>query len=260
MTSSARSPLNARSALLSTRLGTDPPRLPVSRLVRAASLFGIAEGTARTALSRMVGRGEVHQDDDGWYALTGALLVRQQRQVASRRADRIEWNGRWRQAVVRPEARGAGERAALRGAMELLRFAEQREGVWIRPDNLPADRIPEAWDVPHEQCNWSSTYPDDDGAELAAALWPLDAWSARADELRREMAGMKLAIDRGELDQLAPAFVISAAVLRHFQADPLLPPELLPRRWTGSRLRSDYDDFDRGVRHRLGEWLAAGAA
>ena len=42
-------PLTTRSVLASTLLGTRPPRLPVGRLVRAGALFGIAEGTVRTA-------------------------------------------------------------------------------------------------------------------------------------------------------------------------------------------------------------------
>jgi DNA-binding transcriptional regulator PaaX len=45
--------LPARSVLLSILLGSHPPRLPVRSLVHTAGLFGIAEGTARVALSRL---------------------------------------------------------------------------------------------------------------------------------------------------------------------------------------------------------------
>lgn len=249
-------PFNARSALLSTLLGTEPPRLPVSRLVRAVELFGIAEGTARTALSRMVSRGEVRRDGDGWYELTGAMLVRHRRQTASREGERVEWNGRWRQAVVRAEPRGAADRAALRQAMRLLRFAELREGVWMRPDNLPADRLPEVWYAPRTQCDWASVYPDDDSAEVAARLWDLDAWVAESNALRRQMSEVRASVEAREPGRLAEGFMISATVLRQFQADPLLPPELLPRDWPGSRLRSDYDQFDALVRAFLRDHLA----
>ena len=47
-------PLDARSVVLSTLLGTDPPRMPVARLVRAGEIFGLRPGTVRTALTRMV--------------------------------------------------------------------------------------------------------------------------------------------------------------------------------------------------------------
>src|SRR5829696_3691172 len=91
--------LTARSVLASTLLGTRPPRLPVGRLVRAGALFGIAEGTVRTALSRMAAAGEVDADD-GWYRLSGALLERQRRQDESRAAATVAWDGRWSLAVV----------------------------------------------------------------------------------------------------------------------------------------------------------------
>lgn len=48
---------------------------------------------------------------------------------------------------------------------------------------------------------------------------------------------------------------MSAAVLRHLLADPLLPAELLPADWPGTRLRARYDDFDRDYRRALHEHL-----
>src|SRR3954467_7316333 len=94
-------PLPTRSVVASTLLGTRPPRLPVGRLVRAGALFGIAEGTVRTALSRMAAAGEVEAAGGG-YRLSGRLVERQQRQDASRAATRlVPWSGRWWMAIVR---------------------------------------------------------------------------------------------------------------------------------------------------------------
>jgi phenylacetic acid degradation operon negative regulatory protein len=45
-------------------------------------------------------------------------------------------------------------------------------------------------------------------------------------------------------------------VLRHFQADPLLPEELLPRAWPGTGLRHDYDRFDLAYRALLREYFS----
>ena len=50
---------------------------------------------------------------------------------------------------------------------------------------------------------------------------------------------------------LAPGFVLSASVLRHFQGDPLLPDDILPDRWPGAALRSEYDDWDAAYRRLL---------
>jgi phenylacetic acid degradation operon negative regulatory protein len=38
-------------------------------------------------------------------------------------------------------------------------------------------------------------------------------------------------------------FVVAAAMVRHLLTDPVLPEELLPADWPGSRLRAAYNDF-----------------
>lgn len=257
-------PLTARSVLASTLLGTDPPSLPVAFLVRTGALFGLSEGAVRTALSRMAAAGEVRADGDGWYALEGGLVLRQQRQQQSRAALTSEWSGRWRMAVVAAGSRSAAERAGLRAAMQRLRLAELREGVWLRPDNLARDRLPAASEVVDGQCRWFGVEPDvtlehpDD--ELAAQLWDLEAWATRALDLRRRMHSLVSRIDEGDTEALAPGFVLSAAVLRHFGVDPLLPRELLPRHWPGSALRVDYDRYDRAYRALLADWVGTSSS
>ena len=62
-------------------------------------------------------------------------------------------------------------------------------------------------------------------------------------------------LERGDTSALADGFVVSAAVLRHFQADPLLPEELLPRGWPGTALREEYDRFDAAYRAVLRNWF-----
>lgn len=254
-------PLSARSVLASTLLGTVPPRMPADRLVRVGALFGLAEGTVRTALSRMVSAGELRRDERGRYELTGDLLRRQRRQLESRSGAVVppggrpgDWSGRWVQAVVVEGARGAPERAALRRAMARLRLGELRDGVWLRPDNLDPARDPDERRVVDRQCRWFGVEPGHDD-ELAATLWDLDGWSAGAVELRRAMAGMTGRLEDGDVAALADGFVLSARVLRHFVADPLLPPELLGRRWAGGPLRADYDRFDAAFRSTLRRWL-----
>src|SRR5215207_6970659 len=244
-------PLTTRSVLASTLLGTRPPRLPVGRLVRAGALFGIAEGTVRTALSRMAAAGEV-EGADGWYRLSGRLVERQQRQDASRAAARqVPWSGRWWMAVVRAARRPAAERARLRAAMTTLRFAELREGVWLRPANLDPERSPAASAALAGQCHrFDVDSPRDSpphsmpapmqgspqgqsAADLAAALWDLAGWADRARALERTLDALVGTLERHDPAGLAPGFVLSAAVLRHFQAAPLLPDELLPPDWPG---------------------------
>ena len=182
--------LTARSVLLSVLLGTTPPRLPVRRLVRTTELFGIAEGTTRTALSRMAAAGEVTAGD-GWYELAGdRLLARQARQSASREARTAAWEGgRWVEGVVAAEGRRpAAERAALRSALSAARLAELREGVWLRPDNLGgvarlAAGVAAGVGEGGDGVVWFTAVPAGDPAALAARLWPLGSWAEGARRL-----------------------------------------------------------------------------
>jgi phenylacetic acid degradation operon negative regulatory protein len=92
--------------------------------------------------------------------------------------------------------------------------------------------------------------PDGDPVPLAASLWDLDGWARGAAVLQDRMAALRPAGP----DDLAPGFVLSASVLRHLQADPLLPDVLLPEAWPGSGLRADYEDWDRRYRDVLRTW------
>lgn len=247
-------PLTARNVVASTLLGVRPPELPGRVLVRSGELFGIAEGTTRVALSRMVAAGEL-EADGGRYRLTGRLLARQARQGESRAGATRAWDGGWRLAVVTADRRPAGERADLRAAMAALRLTERREGVWLRPDNLDPARLPDARAVADRQCAWFGAQPDGDPAALATGLWDLDGWAAGARALVARVAGHLGALEGGDTGALAPGFVLSAAVLRHLQADPLLPADLLPRRWPGDELRRAYDRYDAAFAAVWRDWF-----
>ncbi|MEU8246819.1 PaaX family transcriptional regulator C-terminal domain-containing protein [Nonomuraea sp. NPDC048916] len=233
-----RNGLSARSAVLSALLGSHPPELAARHLVRIGALFGIAEGTVRVALSRMVAAGDLVQAG-GRYTLSERLIERQARQDESRDPHPKPWDGAWEIAVVTAERRAPADRAAFRHTMTALRLAELREGTWMRPANLLR-----AWpETVTEQCTLIDGRPHGDPTPL---LWDLDGWAAEAHRLRR-------ALDRAE--GLAEGFLVSAAVLRHLLADPLLPEELLPAGWPGGALRARYDDFDRRYRELLNRHL-----
>lgn len=251
----ARPRLTARSVLASTLLGLDPPELRTSALVAGAELLGVAPGTARVAISRMVAAGELEATGDG-YRLAGPLLARRARQDLSRRGAPVGWDGRWATRIAPGEARTAADRAELRAAMTALRHAALRDGVWLRPANLPGGVLPEA-----EALVAAHTVrivgEVDDGPALARSLWDLDGWSAGAGDLLAEIAPLQDRLDRDDADALAPAFVAAAASLRHLQADPLLPADLLPADWPGAELRATHERFEATFRRVLRAWHLA---
>jgi phenylacetic acid degradation operon negative regulatory protein len=235
-------PLTARSVILSVLLGTHPPVLPVRMLVRTVALFGVTEGTARVALSRLVSEGEVIAGG-GHYRLSDRLVGRQQAQDETLRPATRRWRGAWELAVAKASVRSAGERAALEADMGRLSLAQLRPGVWVRPDNLlrgwPAQVKDRAWRLE------SRTDFDPPGAaKVVSGLWDLEGWAAGAAALIQAMAAA---------DEPARRFELAAAMVRHLRRDPMLPPALLPNRWPGARLRGAYDSY----RTELGQLISA---
>src|SRR3954454_18658294 len=92
-------PLTPRSLIASLLLRSQPPRMRAARLVQWCGLFGVSEGTARVALSRMVERGELRATD-GVYELVGRVRGRASAQDWSLDPKLQRWRGEWRTAYV----------------------------------------------------------------------------------------------------------------------------------------------------------------
>ena len=254
-------PLTARSVLASALLGQDPPRLPVSQLIRLAEAFNINENRARVALSRMVANAEVRVDNGSYQLISPNLLARQQRLKVGRSGSTKAWKGTWLVAIISPLPATPSRRADRRGQLAQARFGEYRDGVWVRPDNLSPDILGTdilGTDIPGaDDVFIVGTHAEADDRPLSFAnaadrMWDLCAWTTIANELIDRLA----ALDPSELQptdqgKLAACFELSAACLRHFQSDPLLPAELLPEAWPGGTLRACYTTWDISYRNIL---------
>jgi phenylacetic acid degradation operon negative regulatory protein len=241
--------------MASLLMGMHPPRIRGAALVRWCALFGIAEGTARVALSRMTARRELVAVD-GVYELSGALAARQREQEWALRPHALAWGGAWRVGVVEGSARPAGDRQALRDAMRHLRFAELRPGVWTRPDNLPEGARPAgARRVADAQCGWWQARPEPDPRELVETLFDPAGWAREADELIAGLERTAARLGDGDDGLVADAFVVGATALVHVRSDPLLPAELLPDAWPGARLRDAYRDYRAAFAGAAAAWF-----
>lgn len=235
-------PFNARSLVLSVLLGLDPPTLPTRSLVGLARLFGIADGTMRTALSRMVAAGELVVDGDG-YRLIGRLLERKESQDIGRRRVKDRWDGDWWLAVVTVERRTVAERRTFRTHMANLRMGELRPDTWLRPANLGGPAGGDGLAVVRGPLR------GEDPVELAARLWPLAELAAGA----RQLLGLLTGANPGE--SLPAAITLSAAIVRFLRSEPLLPPDLTPQPWPPDELRARYRQHDRALGRALAESL-----
>jgi phenylacetic acid degradation operon negative regulatory protein len=249
-------PFSARSLIASVLLGTHPPRLRGRLMVSLAEPFGLTAGAVRTAMSRMVTAGELVVEG-GNYSLAGRLLDRQVSQDSSRQLVPRAWSGQWDVAIVVATGRSQHERVEVRRAFSALKLAERREGVWMRPANLPPGSLPTAERLIDNYAERYVACPHRDPVSLVADLWDLDAWQERTDELRRHMGAIVDRLESGDEEALASGFVTAAAVLRHLVADPMLPSELTPARWSPAELRSEYERYDVAFRSVLRAWFRA---
>jgi phenylacetic acid degradation operon negative regulatory protein len=245
-------PLTARSLMLSTLLGTHPPRLPVRALVAVGELFGFAEGTVRTALSRMAAGAELDADN-GRYALGERLRRRQASQDASRRAPPRRWDGSWWIAHVVGEGRSVGDRREFRARMRYAHMGELRPDVWLRPANTggpePSD------DVLLSRGSLESRDP----IALARQLWDVDDLRRTGARLTGAAAEALASLAAGDPAVLPDTFMVSVAVVRYLLADPQLPEELVGADWPADGLRPTYDELERAHGRVLSAFLAQAA-
>jgi len=222
-------PLTARSAILSLLLGAHPPSATVSDLVAFGRQVDINESAVRAALTRMVAAGDLLRDN-GTYTLPERLLERQRRQDEAMQVPDGPWDGSWRIAAVVSSGKDAASRVNLRRSMLTAHFAELREGLWMRPDNLswyPSDDIADDLEL-------MSARPEHDADHLAHHLFQPGRWASVGHTLLAYADRVSTARDR---------LTVFATVVRHLTHDPLLPAELLPDDWPGAALRETYDAF-----------------
>lgn len=220
--------LTARSVVLSLLLGAHPGTATSAELLRMTEVFGIKETALRVALTRLVAAGDLIRSDGG-HRLSDRLLERQRRQDEALNPRIRDWGQDWLTVVITQTGNDARTRAALRSELSKRRFAELREGIWMRPDNVDVELGADL-----AGCTRLLTARDRQPSELAAALWDLHGWAQTGHELLDAMA---------DAADVPARFVVAASMVRHLLCDPVLPPELLPPDWPGPQIRTRYAEF-----------------
>jgi phenylacetic acid degradation operon negative regulatory protein len=220
--------MTARSVVLSVLLGAHPAWATAAELIRLTADFDIKEATLRVALTRMVSAGDLVRSDDG-YRLSDRLLARQRRQDDAINPQLRSWDGTWTTLIITSVGVDARTRSALRNSLQQSRFAELREGVWLRPDNLKVE-------LPRDVLRRVRVLHgyDDSPEELVGQLWNLKRWASTGQQLLDESTSAA---------DIPSRFIAAAAIVRHLLTDPVLPDELLPDSWPGAALRQYYAEF-----------------
>jgi phenylacetic acid degradation operon negative regulatory protein len=245
-------PLDARSLALSVLLGSHPPVLPARALVALAELFGIAGGTMRTALSRMVAAGEL-EAVDGRYHLAGRLLARQRAQDVGRHQPADGWDGAWHTVIAAADQRQLADRRRFRAVMANHRFGELRPDIWLRPANLPLPAPTAEWIVT------TGPITGIDAFDLRDRLWDIGALMRRGSALLDTVARLHHDTDWSDRRVIPDVFLASAAVVRYLRDEPLLPRRLTPDHWPAAALRPAYDALEHDLQSLLRSFLTAHA-
>jgi phenylacetic acid degradation operon negative regulatory protein len=234
--------------------------------IRAAEVFPVAEACARSpeqvrsCLRRLVAEGlftregvgqaaEYRATEAGLAAL-GATTERARLAHAQDRPGR-SWDGSWHLAAFAvPEARRPA-RDALRDHLGDLGGAAVHNGLYVSPHAWEKDVAAHAARLGVEgHLTLAATRELSVGglaepAALARRLWPLDDLAGRYRGFLDRWAQVPDGLDamrRAHVQLpdwafLPGALAMGLAYKTCFDADPLLPPELLPRPWPGSEAR-----------------------
>jgi phenylacetic acid degradation operon negative regulatory protein len=244
-------PLNARSIVLSVLLGSHPPRMPVGRILEFTSLFGLADGTVRTALSRMVAAGDL-VNDDGTYRLAGRLVERQTQQDAGRHDPPGQWDGSWWTVAVVTDRRTMTERREFRSRASGSRLGELRPDLWLRPANIAI-----ATDLPDVVITLGPLVAGD-AHELVARLWNLGELRHRSEIHHNALDAAATRLETGDDRALADAFVALAGAQQFLRVEPQLPAELAPD-VAGTTLRSRYAEVVTEFQSQLADFFRRGS-
>ena len=166
------------------------------------------------------------------------------------------WDGGWTLAVVTETRRPVSARAELRRAMGVLRLAELREGVWLRPDNLDEGWAGPARAVVAAQCRrFTSPEPEDPPARWPPGCGTSTAGPGRPGSSGPAGPGGHPARGGRHRRPWVPGSCCRPTSCATCWPTRCCPPGLLPARLAGRRLRADYDRYDRAFKRLWRDWF-----
>lgn len=248
--------------------------IDAGELYAVANALGMSDQQVRLHIRRLVADGLITQEGRGRKASlrVGAEMqssigpnVEFVRFMYDQDRGQAEWDGVWHLVgFAVPETRRA-DRDAVRDGIVRLGGAAIQGGLYVSPNAWEPyiDTVTDRLDVGEYLTRLTTTdlrVGDlDSPRRIAARLWPLDKIAAGHERL--------LGVARARLDRLTgPAELSQSEVLtvlvelaaeftRATEYDPLLPPQLLPQPWPGTRARAVLATcWARLMRYDLDSW------
>ncbi|MFD6227603.1 PaaX family transcriptional regulator C-terminal domain-containing protein [Streptomyces sp. NPDC060232] len=226
-------------------------------LYAVAEALGMTDQQVRLCLKRLVAEGRFAQEGRGRKArllatadATGAIAPDVEYVRHAYRQDRglAPWDGTWHLFAFAIPETARQSRDALRDTLLHLGAAPLQGGLYVAANAIGGIVEAHARHLGVLPALTRLTSRDlrvgeeGDPARLAALLWPLDAIAERHEALaalatartaRLSAPGRPTGVER-----LTYAMELAAAFTTAMEPDPLLPPELLPQPWPGTRARA----------------------
>lgn len=221
---------------------------PIAAVVRLLGAVELRPEAVRTAVSRLAREdwlAPVERDGLRGYTAT----PRARRRLADAwariyRSDTRDWDGRWDVLVLPDRIGDRSRRTRLAESLGFLGYARLATDAWIAP--RPAAGLEEATAALTVR-RFTSTY-EDDGRELACALWDLDGLAR--DYSAFVAWAQHLAADPAQLGSRA-AFAVRTELVHEWRKflfrDPGLPNEVLPAAWPGHAAAATFDDLSNAL-------------
>ncbi|MFI0466205.1 PaaX family transcriptional regulator C-terminal domain-containing protein [Saccharopolyspora sp. 5N102] len=246
-----------------------PTRLLVHALVRedgtvdaaelyaVAGILGMSDQQVRLCIKRLVAEGQFTHEGRGRRAQlravadsTGSIVPDADHLRHAYRQDLglAPWDGTWHLfAFAIPESLRTA-RDALRGTLLYLGAAAVQGGLYVSANAIEDLVEAEARRLGVLDAVTFLTSTDlrmggtGDPGDLAAAMWPLTEIAGRHERLAAFAESCLSELRNGKVEagaeRLTMAVELAAEFTRAMEPDPLLPPDLLPQPWPGSRARS----------------------
>lgn len=254
----ATSPVPTRVLVLG--MAHEDGTILASEVHPVAEACGQSPDQVRSCLRRLVSEGLFTREGSGQTAVfraseaglrtLGSYTERTRLAYAQDAAGR-SWDGRWRLvAFAVPEARRAA-RDAFRDHLLTLGGAPVHNGLYVSPHRWEKDVAAEAERlgigglVTLAASDDLTVGGEHDPRALAQRLWRIEELAARYDAFVARWSHLPEALDEmrhrherlHDADFLPGALTMAVEFEACFAADPLLPPELLPRPWPGRAAR-----------------------
>lgn len=231
-----------------------------SELYPVAEACGQTSDQVRSCLRRLVAEGLFERTGEGRDAIFTATASGMRTLTGNLERTRLAytqdaagrgWDRQWRLvAFAIPEAKRTA-RDAFRDHLIELGGAAIQNGLYVSPHDWSRAALDEAERLEVAEHVTTATTDDldlggiDDPRLLAARLWAVDELADRYQEFVDIYEGIpeQLEAMRKESRRLSEAEFLPGALVIGFKfqecldADPLLPPELLPRPWPGRHAR-----------------------